>query len=139
MKMAADGEGATKLIETRVYGARSVKNAKTLAKSVVCSSLVKAMIFGKDANCGRILCALGYAGVEFDPDDIRIDLIGQNEEVCFYDEGRVLEFDEEKALRILNEDKIHISVDMRMGKAEATAWGCDLTYDYVRINGDYRS
>ena len=139
VKMAADGAGASKLIETHVYGADSVKNAKTLAKSVVCSSLVKAMIFGKDANCGRILCALGYAGVEFDPDTIRIDLIGQSEMVCFYDEGKVLEFDEEKALRILNEDKIHIDVDMRMGGAEATAWGCDLTYDYVRINGDYRS
>ncbi len=139
MKMAADGEGATKLIETHVYGADTTANAKILAKSVVCSSLVKAMIFGKDANCGRILCALGYAGVTFDPDAIRIDLIGESEAVCFFDDGRVLEFDEEKALRILNEEKIHISVDMRMGKAEATAWGCDLTYDYVRINGDYRS
>ncbi|MBQ3878931.1 MAG: bifunctional glutamate N-acetyltransferase/amino-acid acetyltransferase ArgJ [Oscillospiraceae bacterium] len=139
MKMAADGEGATKLIETHVFGADTKENARILARSVVSSSLVKAMIFGKDANCGRVLCALGYAGVSFDPDLIRIDLIGKNEQVCFYKDAHVQEFDEEKALRILNEDAIHFSVDMAMGESEATAWGCDLTYDYVRINGDYRS
>ena len=139
MKMAADGEGATKLIETEVRGADTKENARTLARSVVSSTLVKAMIFGKDANCGRILCALGYAGPVFDPEGIEISLIGKCGSVDFYKGGRVLEFDEEKALVILNEEQIHIDVNMNMGTASATAWGCDLTYDYVKINGDYRS
>ncbi len=139
MKMAKDGEGATKLIETRVYNADTKQNARTLARSVVSSSLVKAMIFGKDANCGRILCALGYAGPVFDPADTEIYLIGEKDSVTFYRDGRVLEFDEDKALEVLNEDKIHIDVNMNMGTETATAWGCDLTYDYVKINGDYRS
>ena len=139
VKMAGDGEGATKLIEMRVYGADTKENARALARSVVGSSLVKAMVFGKDANCGRILCALGYAGPDFDPAKIEVYLHGEKETLCFYRDGRVEEFDEEKALAILSEDQARFSCDMKMGDQEATAWGCDLTYDYVKINGDYRS
>ncbi len=139
VKMAGDGEGATHLIETRVYNADTKENAKLLAKSVVGSSLVKAMIFGRDANCGRILCALGYAGPDFDPAAIEVYLHGKDDTVCFYKDGCVQAFDEEKAAAILAEKEIRISCDMKMGAAEATAWGCDLTYDYVKINGDYRT
>ncbi len=139
VKMAADGEGATHLIEMTVLGADSKENARTLARSVVSSSLVKAMVFGKDANCGRILCALGYAGVDFDPADIEVFLHGEGETLCFYTGGRVQEFDEDKALQLLSGDKVSFSADMHAGTCEATAWGCDLTYDYVKINGDYRS
>jgi len=139
IKMAADGEGATHLIEMRVYNADTKENARTLARSVVSSSLVKAMVFGKDANCGRILCALGYAGPEFDPAKIELFLDGKAERVTFYTAGRVQEFDEDRALAILSEPEVRFSCDMHMGQEEATAWGCDLTYDYVKINGDYRS
>ncbi len=137
--MAGDGEGATHLIEMRVFGADTKENARALAKSVVGSSLVKAMVYGKDANCGRILCALGYAGPKFDPAKIEVWLVGKDEQLCFYQGGRVLAFDEEKAAAMLSEKEVRFSADMKMGMAEATAWGCDLTYDYVRINGDYRS
>jgi len=97
------------------------------------------MVFGRDANCGRILCALGYAGPEFDPAKIEVYLNGETEAVCFYKDGCVQHFDEEKALAILSENRVRFSCDMKMGTQEATAWGCDLTYDYVKINGDYRS
>ena len=137
--MAGDGEGATHLVEMRVYNADTKENARALARSVVGSSLVKAMIFGKDANCGRILCALGYAGPDFDPSVIELFLIGEKETVCFYRDGYVQAFDEEKAAAILSEKEVHFACDMKMGECEATAWGCDLTYDYVKINGDYRS
>ncbi len=139
VKMAGDGEGATHLMEMRVYNADTKENARALARSVVSSSLVKAMVFGKDANCGRILCALGYAGVEFDPAKIELCLNGEKETVCFYKDGRVQLFDEDKALEILSEQAVRFACDMKMGGEEATAWGCDLTYDYVKINGDYRS
>ena len=139
VKMAGDGEGATKLIEMRVYGADTKENARALAKSVVGSSLVKAMVFGKDANCGRILCALGYAGPDFDPANIEVYLHGEKDTLCFYKDGCVQDFDEDLALNILSEPQARFSCDMRMGDQEATAWGCDLTYDYVKINGDYRS
>ena len=139
VKMAGDGEGATRLIEMRVVHADTKENARVLARSVVASSLVKAMVYGKDANCGRILCALGYAGPEFDPEGIELFLHGEGEDVCFYTGGRVQEFDEEKALEILSKDAVRFTADMHMGVEEATAWGCDLTYDYVKINGDYRS
>ncbi len=137
--MAGDGEGATHLIEMRVYNADTKENAKVLARSVVGSSLVKAMVFGRDANCGRILCALGYAGPDFDPAAIELYLHGAKETVCFYRDGCVQDFDEEKAAAILAEKEVRFSCDMKMGSCEATAWGCDLTYDYVKINGDYRS
>ncbi len=137
--MAGDGEGATHLIEMRVYNADTKENARTLARSVVGSSLVKAMVFGRDANCGRILCALGYAGPDFDPAVIELYLVGSRETVCFYKDGCVQAFDEEKAATILAEKEIRFACDMKTGSCEAYAWGCDLTYDYVKINGDYRS
>ncbi len=138
--MAGDGEGATHLMEMRVYNADTLENARVLAKSVAGSSLVKAMVYGRDANCGRILCALGYAGPDFDPAKIEVFLEGADgDRLCFYTEGKVQPFDEEKALAMLSEKAVRFSCDMHMGTAEATAWGCDLTYDYVKINGDYRS
>ena len=137
--MAADGEGATHLIEMRVCGADTKENARRLARSVVSSSLVKAMVFGKDANCGRILCALGYAGVAFDPSVVELYMVGREDALCFYREGCVQAFDEEKALALFSEKEIRFRCDMGMGDQEATAWGCDLTYDYVKINGDYRT
>ena len=137
--MASDGEGATHLVEMRVYHADTKENARTLARSVVGSSLVKAMIFGRDANCGRILCALGYAGPDFDPAVIELYLIGEKETLCFYRDGCVQPFDEETAARILAEKAVRFACDMKNGHEEATAWGCDLTHDYVTINGDYRS
>ena len=139
IRMAGDGEGATHLIETRVIHADTKENARTLARSVVASSLVKAMIYGKDANCGRVLCALGYAGPDFDPASITINMVGEKGSLCFYKDGCVQTFDEEKALALLSEHDIHFLCDMNMGNEEATAWGCDLTYDYVKINGDYRT
>ena len=139
VKMAGDGEGATHLMEMKVTGADTKEHARVLARSVVGSSLVKAMIYGKDANCGRILCALGYAGVDFDPALIELYLIGRDGDLCFYRDGCVQAFDEDRALAILSEKEIRFCCDMKMGSEEATAWGCDLTYDYVKINGDYRS
>ena len=139
VKMAGDGEGATRRIDMRVVNADTKENARVLARAVVASSLVKAMVYGRDANCGRILCALGYAGPAFDPEDIELFLDGEDERLCFYTDGRVQAFDEEKALRILSADAVRFTADMHMGDQEATAWGCDLTYDYVKINGDYRS
>lgn len=139
IKMASDGEGATKLIETRVYNADTKENARKLARGVVSSSLVKAMVFGKDANCGRVLCALGYSGPNFNPDGIEIRMSDTKEAVIFFCNGRAQEFDEEKALRILDGNSVIFEVDMKMGSECAVAWGCDLTYDYVRINGDYRT
>ena len=137
--MAGDGEGATHLLEMRVYNADTKENAKILAKSVIGSSLVKAMVFGKDANCGRILCALGYAGPDFDPAKIEVYLHGEKDTLCFYRDGCVQAFDEDLALSILSEKAVRFSCNMNMGTEEATAWGCDLTYDYVKINGDYRT
>lgn len=139
VKMAGDGEGATHLIEMRVTGADTLEHARALARSVVGSSLVKAMVFGKDANCGRVLCALGYAGVDFDPAAIELYLVGDGARLCFYKDGCVQPFDEDAALRMLSEREVRFLCDMAMGDREATAWGCDLTYDYVKINGDYRS
>ena len=137
--MASDGEGATHLLEMRIFHADTKENARALARSVVGSSLVKAMVYGRDANCGRVLCALGYAGPDFDPAVIELTLHGKKESVCFYKDGCVQDFDEEKAAAILAEKEVRFSCDMKMGEAEATAWGCDLTYDYVKINGDYRT
>ncbi len=139
VKMAGDGEGATHLMEVRVCGADTLENARVLAKSVAGSSLVKAMVYGRDANCGRILCALGYAGPDFDPAKVEVFLEGEPDRVCFYTDGFVQPFDEGRALALLSEKAVRFTCDMHMGEAEATAWGCDLTYDYVKINGDYRS
>ena len=137
--MAGDGEGATALLETKVIHARTKEDAKTLAKSVICSSLTKAAIFGHDANWGRILCALGYAGVEFDSEQIELFFQGENGTIQIFKDGVATDYSEEEASKILAEPEVRILVDMKMGDAEACAWGCDLTYDYVKINADYRS
>jgi len=138
-KIAGDGEGATALFETKVVHADTKENAKVLAKSVITSSLVKAAIYGHDANCGRILCALGYSGVSFDPENIDLYLMSSAGKIQTYQDGAALDFDEEEATKILSCTEVTALVDMKMGEAEATAWGCDLTYDYVKINADYRS
>ena len=137
--MAGDGEGATALLETKVIGAASKQDAKLLAKSVISSSLVKAMVYGHDANSGRILCALGYSGVSFDPENIRVFLVGEQGSVPIYQDGKVITDSEEEASALIAKPAVHVLVDMRMGNETATAWGCDLTHEYVNINADYRS
>ena len=137
--MAGDGEGATKLLECRVSGAPDEKAAKTVAKSVICSSLVKAAMFGADANWGRVLCAIGYAGVELDVDKIDVRFESAKGSILVCENGAGVAFSEEKAKEILLEKEIDILVNLNAGAADATAWGCDLTYDYVKINGDYRT
>lgn len=137
--MAGDGEGATALLEVRVMGADTKENARTLSKSVVCSSLVKAMIYGHDANAGRILCALGYSGVQFDPEKIDLYFESKTGEILVYKDGVAVDFSEEEASKILADPEVTVLVDMKMGEESAAAWGCDLTYDYVKINADYRS
>ena len=156
MKIAADGEGATKLIECNVNGASSVAAARGLAKQIICSSLSKAAIFGSDANFGRFLCAMGYSGIEFDPDktsiwftskkdanryfDPAVDSTVHGEQVIqVFDNGVPVPIDEEKAKQILSAQAVEILVQCVDGNASGTAWGCDLTYDYVKINGDYRT
>lgn len=138
-KMAADGEGASKLLECRVHGCDTLENARILAKSVINSPLVKTALFGADANWGRILCALGYAGVEFDPHKVDVSFISDAGEINVCKNGGSVGFDEDKAKEILLKDSIVMDVNMNMGNACAAAYGCDLTYEYVRINGDYRS
>lgn len=138
-KMAADGEGCTRLFEVKVTGCESKEKAKILAKSVISSNLVKTMIYGSDANCGRILCALGYAGVAFDPEIIDISIESDGEGIALVKDGVVLTFDEDRAKKIMSRSRITALCDMKEGEAQAVAWGCDLTYDYVKINGDYRS
>lgn len=138
-RMAGDGEGATALFEAKVVGADTKEHARTLAKSVVCSSLSKAAIFGHDANFGRFLCALGYSGVSFDPENVDLYFISANGRLHIFSEGAALPYSEEEATRILSAEEVTILADMHMGDAEATAWGCDLSYDYVKINADYRS
>jgi len=138
-KIAADGEGATKLLECSVTGAKDERAAKTIAKSVICSSLVKAAMFGADANWGRILCAIGYSGAEVDVNRVGVSFISAKGEIPVCKEGAGVDFSEEFAKEILSEDEIIIAVKLGDGDARATAWGCDLTYDYVKINGDYRT
>lgn len=139
-KLAADGEGATKLLVCSVSGAKDEKAAKTVAKSIICSSLVKAAMFGADANCGRILCAIGYSGAEVD-DVKKIDVSYKSSkgEILVCKDGNGLVFDEDKAKEILLESEIEIIVKLGDGNGTAEAYGCDLTYDYVKINGDYRT
>jgi len=137
--MARDGEGATKLVTVTVNGALDETGAETLAKSVAASSLVKAACFGADANWGRILCALGYAGVEFDPGRVNVRFKNTVGEIAVCSNGGSVPFSEEQAKKILSGEEIEILVDVGAGNGSATAWGCDLTYDYVKINGDYRS
>lgn len=156
MKIAADGEGATKLIECNVNGATSVEAARGLAKQIICSSLSKAAIFGSDANFGRFLCAMGYSGIEFDPDktsiwftskkdanryfDPAVDSSVHGDQIIqVFDRGVPVPIDEDKAKKILSASAVEILVECGDGNASGTAWGCDLTYDYVKINGDYRT
>lgn len=138
-KMAGDGEGATCLFETTVVGAATKEDARILAKSVICSSLTKAAIFGHDANWGRILCALGYSGARFDPENVDLYFQGKSGKIHIYGNGTACDYSEEEATRILSEPEVTVLADMHMGDGEATAWGCDLSYDYVKINADYRS
>ena len=138
-KMAGDGEGATALFEVKVTGAKTKEDAKVLAKSVVSSSLVKAMIYGHDANSGRIMCALGYSGIDFDPEKVDLYFESKVGKIQIAKDGKVLSIDEDFATKILSEEAVTAICDMKMGNQSATAWGCDLTYDYVKINGDYRS
>ncbi len=138
-KMAGDGEGATALFETKVINAASKEDAKILAKSVICSSLSKAAIFGHDANFGRFLCALGYSGAIFDPDNVDLYFQSVSGKIHIYGNGVARDYSEEEATKILSDSEVTVLVDMHMGDEEATAWGCDLSYDYVKINADYRS
>lgn len=137
--LAKDGEGATKLLECIVNGAKDKDTAITVAKSVVCSSLLKAAMFGEDANWGRVLCAIGYADAEFDINKVDVYLKSENGVVCVCRDGSGIEFSEEEASVVLSSDEIQILVNLNDGEENATAWGCDLTYDYVKINGDYRT
>ena len=139
MQMAGDGEGATKLIEVNVQGMDTIANARTLAKSVICSSLTKAAVYGSDANWGRILCALGYAGVDFDPNDLQLYFVDGDVSMLIFTDGAAADYSEEEATELLKKEKVTILAQFHMGEASATAWGCDLTYDYVKINADYRS
>ncbi len=138
-KLAADGEGATKLLICRVEGAKTYQDAVTVSKSIICSSLVKAAMFGADANCGRILCAAGYSGADVNPDTIDVSYKSKKGEILVCQNGLGLAFDEDKAKEILLENEIEIIVNLGSGSGTAEAYGCDLTYDYVKINGDYRT
>lgn len=152
-KIAADGEGATRLVECNVSGAKDEDTARGLAKAVISSNLVKAAMFGRDANCGRVLCALGYSGYDFDPDKASVVFAGKCHDesgdtellpaeyvsVEVIHDGAGLAFDEERAKRALSCKEVEINIRLQDGEAKGTAWGCDLTYDYVKINGDYRT
>ena len=137
--IAGDGEGATKLLECRVCGAKDTATAKTVAKSVICSSLLKAAMFGADANWGRVLCAIGYSGAEVDVDRVDVSFRSKKGSVSVCRNGSGVPFSEEEAKEILLEPEIEILVSIGDGPGTSTAWGCDLTYDYVKINGDYRT
>ena len=138
-KIAGDGEGATALFEVKITGAQTKEQAVTLSKSVITSNLTKAAIFGHDANWGRILCAMGYSGAQFDPE--KVDLVFESKagRIQIMKNGIGTDYSEEEATKILSEDKVTVIADIKMGEETATAWGCDLTYDYVKINADYRS
>lgn len=138
-EIAGDGEGATALIEMKIEGATSVEQARTLAKSVIGSNLTKAAIAGHDANWGRILCAMGYAGVEFDPMKVNLTFASDGDEIQIMEHGVAVDFDETKASEILSKDKVLITADIQEGDYSASAWGCDLTHAYIDINADYRS
>ena len=138
-KMAGDGEGCTALFEVKIVGAETKEQARVLAKSVICSSLTKAAIFGHDANWGRILCAMGYSGAQFDPEKVDLYFESAAGKMQIIKDGVAVDYSEEQATRILSEPAVTAVADIKMGDAKATAWGCDLTFDYVKINADYRS
>ena len=139
MMLASDGEGASKMLECTVSGAPDQDTAIIVAKSIIRSPLTKCAMFGEDANWGRILCAIGYAEADFDIDKVDVDLESEKGIVEVCRNGSGIPFSEEKASEVLSEDDIYINVNLNQGEASAKAWGCDLTYDYVKINGDYRS
>ena len=138
-KMAADGEGAKHLITCTVTGAVDEKTAETVARSVISSTLTKAAIFGADANWGRVLCAMGYSGAEFDPETVDVSFASAAGDIAVCEKGRGLPFDEDLAKKILTEHDVEIHISMGAGAGTATCWGCDITYDYIKINGDYRT
>lgn len=138
-KMAGDGEGCTALFEVKVVGAETKEQAKVLAKSVITSNLTKAAIFGHDANWGRILCAMGYSGAQFDPERVDLYFKSAAGSMQIIKDGVALDYSEEEATKILSQAEVTAVADVKMGEFEATAWGCDLTFDYVKINADYRS
>ena len=138
-KMAGDGEGATALFEVKIIGAKTKEQAVTLSKSVVTASLVKAAIYGHDANWGRILCAMGYSGAQFDPEKVDLFFESAAGRIQIIENGVAVDYSEEEATRILSEPEVTAIADVKLGTESATAWGCDLTYDYVKINADYRS
>lgn len=138
-KIAGDGEGATALFEVKVIGACDKQQAVTLSKSIVTSSLTKAAIYGHDANWGRILCAMGYSGAQFDPEKVDLFFESKAGKIQIIENGVAVDYSEEEATKILSEDVVTAIADVKMGTAAATAWGCDLTYDYIKINADYRS
>lgn len=138
-QMAGDGEGATALFEVKVIHAKDKEQAKVLSKSVITSNLTKAAIYGHDANWGRILCAMGYSGAVFDPEKVDLYFSSKNGEIKIIENGVALDYSEEEATKILSAEAVTATADIKMGGASATAWGCDLTYDYVKINADYRS
>jgi glutamate N-acetyltransferase/amino-acid N-acetyltransferase len=137
--MASDGEGATHLITCRVRGAASEQDAETLSKSVISSTLTKAAMFGADANWGRVVCAMGYSGIDFDPDSVDVAFESNAGRIVVCESGRGLQFDEDHAKAILTEHDVTIDISIRAGAGECTCWGCDITYDYIKINGDYRT
>jgi glutamate N-acetyltransferase/amino-acid N-acetyltransferase len=138
-KMARDGEGATKLVEVEVINAQDIESAKLCAMSVVSSNLVKAALFGSDPNWGRIVCAVGYSGGEFDPDKVDVHFRSSAGEIKVFEKGMNVHFDEKLASEILDQEKIMIHINLNQGEYSAKAWGCDLTYKYVEINGEYRT
>ena len=138
-RIAGDGEGATKLLECKVCGAKDMQTAKTVAKSVICSSLFKAAMFGADANWGRVLCAIGYSGADVDVNKVGVAFRSNKGTIVVCENGAGVPFSEEKAKEILLESEIEVLITLDQGDGKATAWGCDLTYDYVKINGDYRT
>ncbi|MEG0108511.1 MAG: bifunctional ornithine acetyltransferase/N-acetylglutamate synthase, partial [Lachnospiraceae bacterium] len=138
-KIAGDGEGATALFEVKVVGAESKEQAKLLSKAIVTSNLTKTAIAGHDANWGRILCAMGYSGAQFDPEQVDLSFESQGGSIQIIKNGVATSYSEEAATKILSEPKVTAIADVKMGTQEAVAWGCDLTYDYIKINADYRS
>lgn len=137
--MAGDGEGCTALFEVKVVHAETREQAKIISKSVITSNLTKAAIYGHDANWGRILCAMGYSGAKFDPDQVDLYFESKAGKITIIENGVAVDYSEEEATRILSEPEVTAIADLKMGDASATAWGCDLTYDYIKINADYRS
>lgn len=138
-KIAGDGEGATALVQAKVVNAKSKEDARTIAKSIICSSLTKCAIFGHDANWGRILCAMGYSGVQFDPNRVEVSIADDVKTILIFKDGSAVDYSEAEATEVLSKPVVNIVADIKMGESSAIAYGCDLSYDYVKINADYRS